>query len=369
MVLIPDGTPCGGSSPFTEEEGPPEVTGSRGGTSAIEQDADDGMQGVRLLFREQGLSEQTTAILMSSWKPSTRRQYGVSIRRWLSYCAEREIDPVRPSLNQSLEFFTMLFEKGLAYDSMNTARGALSSLGLKFDGFRVGNHPLVVRYMRGVFQMKPPKPRYTNIWDVNLVLDFLRTLSPVRQLSLKDLTLKLTMLMALIQAARIQTLQLISAVGYKKTDEDFIFSLSDSLKQTRPSSNVLLVSFKAYPPDRRLCVYSVIEEYLLRTEELRRCLKNEENNLLLSFIKPFKRVSRDTISRWLKMVMVKAGIDVTRFGACSVRAAAASKAKVKGVPVGDILLRAGWSNEKTFARFYQRPVLDSVDTFQEGVLA
>ena len=116
-------------------------------------------------------------------------------------------------------------------------------------------------------------------------------------------------------------------------------------------------------------MYTVLEEYFLRTDEIRRGLNNEENNLLLSFIKPFKRVSRDTISRWLKSVMLKAGINITQFGAYSVRAAAVSKAKVKGVPVGDILQKAGWSNEKTFARFYHKPVLGNIDTFQEGVLA
>ena len=43
-------------------------------------------------------------------------------------------------------------------------------------------------------------------------------------------------------------------------------------------------------------MYTVLEEYLMRTEELRRDLNNDGNNLLLSFINPFKRVSRDTIS-------------------------------------------------------------------------
>ena len=157
-------------------------------------------------------------------------------------------------------------------------------------------------------------------------------------------------------------------MGFKKTKEEFVFKLSDSLKQNRPHLNILLISFKAYPPDRRLCVYSVLEEYLLRIEDLRINLKIEENNLLLSFIKPYKRVSRDTIARWLKTVMSKAGIDINQFGAYSVRAASVSKAKEKGVPVGDILMKAGWSNETTFARFYQKPVLDTTDSFQLGVL-
>ena len=122
--------------------------------------------------------------------------------------------------------------------SLNTARRALSSLGLNFDGFKVGSHPLVIRYMKWIFVPKPPKPRYTVIWDVNHILCYLRKLSPVCHLSFKDLTLKLTMLMALTQAARAQTLQFFSVKSYKKLKSEFVFELSDSLKQNRPNCQV-----------------------------------------------------------------------------------------------------------------------------------
>jgi hypothetical protein len=54
--------------------------------------------------------------------------------------------------------------------------------------------------MKGIFALRPPKPCYVSASDVNAVLMYLRKLSPVKQLTLKDLTLKLTMLMALTQA-------------------------------------------------------------------------------------------------------------------------------------------------------------------------
>ena len=72
---------------------------------------------------------------------------------------------------------------------------------------------------------------------------------------LKDLTLKLTMLMALTQAARVQTLQFVSVNSYKKLKSKFVFELSDSLKQNRPNCQVASLCFKAYPLDRRLCIY------------------------------------------------------------------------------------------------------------------
>ena len=80
------------------------------------------------------------------------------------------------------------------------------------------------------------------------------------------------------------------------------------------------------------------------------------NQLLLSFQKPFKPVSKDTISRWIKNVLKGAGIDTTKFGAHSTRAASTSAAAREGTPLEVILESAGWSNCQTFAKFYQKPI-------------
>ena len=49
------------------------------------------------------------------------------------------------------------------------------------------------------------------------------------------------------------------------------------------------------------------------------------------------------------------GIDVNTFKPHSTRAAAASKAKTVSVPIKEILDTAGWSSERTFDRFYNKP--------------
>ena len=303
---------------------------------------------------------------MQSWKSGTKKQYNTHINRWFCYCSKRKISPISPTLETVVEFLTELFNKGLGYETLNTARAALSALGINFEGFRIGNHPLIIRYMKGVFAARPSQPRYSEIWDVNKVLVYLKKLSPVKRLSLKDLTLKLVMLMALIQAARVQTLQLISFIDYKKLKTEFVFKLDDLLKQNRPGCNIVFISLKAYPPDRRLCIYTVLKEYLSRTRTIRTV--SNSNKLLLSYIKPYKNVTRDTISRWIKTVMCRSGIDTKIYGSHSVRSASSSKAKVSGVPIATILERAGWSSESTFARFYSRKITSDRDQYQESVL-
>ena len=61
---------------------------------------------------------------------------------------------------------------------------------------------MMAKFMKGVFSLRPPEPKYFVTWDVRQVLDFLKTWSPAESLSLKQLTLKLVMLAALITTAR-----------------------------------------------------------------------------------------------------------------------------------------------------------------------
>ncbi|WAR26591.1 hypothetical protein MAR_012295 [Mya arenaria] len=303
---------------------------------------------------------------MQSWRPGTKKQYNTHIKRWFQYCSERETSPILPTLETVVKFLTFQYSNGLGYESLNTAKGALSALGLQFDGFRVENHPLIIRYMKGVFASRPSKPRYTYIWDVDIVLLYLKKLSPVKHLSLKDLTLKLVMLMALTQAARVHTLHLLNFKCNKKLKSEYVLQFNGHLKQSRPGHNVVCVSFRAYPPDRRLCVYTVLKEYLSRTSVLRH--NGNSGKFFMSYVKPHATVTRDTISRWIKTVMRRAGINVKDFSSHSVRSVVTSKASTSAVPIADILTKAGWSRESTFRKFYDKPVLNRSDKFQEGIL-
>ena len=132
------------------------------------------------------------------------------------------------------------------------------------------------------------------------------------------------------------------------------------IKQNRPSWSENCLEFFSYPPDRRLCVIFVLNEYLKRTVRLR----NNCNKLFISYIKLFGPVTKDTISRWLKNVMSRSGIDINTVSAHSVRAASTSKAYANLVPVDNILKVAGWSNE----RFYKKPIETAKSGYQKAVL-
>ena len=86
---------------------------------------------------------------------------------------------------------------------------------------------------------------------------------------------------------------------------------------------------------------------------------DESRKLLLSYVRPHKRVSKDTVARWCKTVLGSAGIDTKVFGSHSARSASASKAQASGLQLNNIMKAAGWTNEKTFARFYNKPIVSN----------
>ncbi|CAB4019063.1 Gag-Pro-Pol poly [Paramuricea clavata] len=119
----------------------------------------------------------------------------------------------------------------------------------------------------------------------------------------------------------------------------------------------------AYPSDPRLCIVTHLNAYKEKTKSLR----GVDSKLFFSYVKPHKAVSKDTISRWIRTVMMNAGLDVTIFKPHSTRSAATSKATQACVPIQDILKQAGWSNHRKFDRFYNKPVRKE-SSFAESVL-
>ncbi|XP_062571921.1 uncharacterized protein LOC134233885 [Saccostrea cucullata] len=149
-------------------------------------------------FKNRGLSDDTQKILLSSWRESTKKQYRAYFEKWLSFCNSRQINVFEANVNNVLSFLTELFQSGSGYSCLNTARSALSSFLQLENCVNIGSHPLIRRFMRGVFVLRPALPRYNVTWDVNIVLKYLKSLSPLSSLSLLQLSRKLVMLLALL---------------------------------------------------------------------------------------------------------------------------------------------------------------------------
>ena len=299
-----------------------------------------------------------------SWRSGTRKQYATYLQKWRRYCSSRDIDSLHPSVEDGINFLAELYDSGIGYSAINTARSAISSVVTLPNNTSFGAHPMVCRFLKGVFELKPSLPKYRNIWDVNTVLTYLSSLHPPQDLTLKDLTLKTTMLLALLSGQRCQTLHSLSVSSMVLKPDSCVFTIHKLLKTSRPGKHVTDLTFTAYPPDSRLCPIVCLSEYVKRTSKLRTGC----DQLLVSIQKPHKSVSTHTISRWLKTVLEKAGIDTSVFKAHSTRAASTSAAAVSKIPLSTIMDNAGWSNASTFGKFYKKPIVPATKAYGQLLL-
>ena len=165
--------------------------------------------------------------------------------------------------------------------------------------------------------------------------------------------------MLLLSGQRGQTIHLLNLDGLNIIDDTCIFqhiptcmfhmTLAYSLlaKTSKPGSRATVLTFKEYTENHAVCPVLTLKEYLAQTKLLRK----DEKQLLISYQKPHKAISRDTILRWVKMGLSAAGIDTAVFTPHSTRAASTSKAKAQSVSMDIIMSLAGWSKATTFQRF------------------
>ena len=265
---------------------------------------------------------------------------------------------------QGLQFLQELKESGRGYTSINTARSALSTV-LRHYGMAFGIHPDVKIFMKGVYNLNPPRARYVKIWDTSVVVTLLKKWSPAATLSLAKLAKKLAVLVLLVTGQRPQILSALKVNFMEVSPTHFEFEVqSKDLKQGRLGYKPDPVRLKKYAPDKRLCVYHYMETYLRRTLNRRGKFKQ----VFLTFRKPYGPASLNTMSRWVKEVLQEAGVDTGVFKPGSTRHASTSKAYAAGLPLSEIMKQAGWSSSSMFARYYNKPISRPARDMSEAVL-
>ena len=174
------------------------------------------------------------------------------------------------------------------------------------------------------------------------------------------------MLLLLITGQRGQFIHLLTLNGIQLTSQAAYLSLDKHTKTSRPNNATAAVTITEFTPDSRICPLTTLKAYMKKTETLR----NGENKLFISFIRPDKAVSRDTISRWTKQVLTNSGIDRKNFTSQSTRAASVTKDHQKQIPLDTILNTIGWESAKKFQKCYHKPLLDPREaTLAEAVLS
>ena len=191
-------------------------------------------------------------------------------------CTEWKVNCYNPPLEKVLDYLTSLYKRGLKYDSINTAKSAISAIVEPSNSRTLGNQPLISWFMKGVFRGRPPVPHYECTWDVQIVLTHLGSFAVA-----KDLTQTLVMLIALVSAQRTQSLFLLDLQFMKSRTDTIEFGFPTHIKQSRPGYKNPTLQLKAYLADPKLCVVTQLKEYIFRTQTLR----GSQTKLFISYVR------------------------------------------------------------------------------------
>ena len=182
----------------------------------------------------------------------------------------------------------------------------------------VGQHPLVTSLMAGILNSRPHQPTYIFVWDVQVVLNFIKKNRGISSsLPDQELTNKLCMLLSLTTAFRVSDLQHLDIRYMIKEDNKVTFyfpKLHKSWRKGKPSPSFAIIGV---PEDSQLCVTETLDMCLYTTKDR----KLGKSQLLLSFLRPCKEVVSSTISGWIKKVLKLGKVDTDIYKAHSTRSA------------------------------------------------
>lgn len=317
---------------------------------------------VKQAFVNKGVPLASVDIMLASITESTLKQYNVGFKLWWQFCQSKNTNPFNGSIADLLEFFTFHFEQGKSFGTLNSIRAAISliSSSNNLEDFRLK------RFFKGIQNLRPNRPKYDTIWDPSIVLKYLESLFPNEGLSLRDITLKLASLLALVTAHRVQTLSLIRLENIVHLQNGIEIKIPDRIKTSGRGSKQPLLTLPKFTQNPKLCVASTLDCYLKITKAFR----GDVARLFITFKKPFRAATSQSISRWIKLVLARSGLNTSIFTAHSTRHAATSAAYRSGVNLDVIRRTAGWSvDSQTFAVFYNKPIVKSGNVFADSILS
>ena len=121
------------------------------------------------------------------------------------------------------------------------------------------------------------------------------------------------MLLALTSAGRASDIAYLDTRYLIKQPSGYIFQFGKNTKTSTRTRQKKPLKFYPFRENKNLCAWHHIDLYLDKMKEFHKI----ETQLLLSFIKPHKRVTTQTISRWILEVLDSLGINTEVFSGLS----------------------------------------------------
>lgn len=289
-------------------------------------------------------------MMLKSIRTSTDKQYTTYINKFVTFCRCHKMPLINVEETFVINFLQSLYDSDGGYSLINTASSAVNHF-LNLIGNSLKSTAMISKFKKGVFNSRPALPKYCSTWDPQIVLDYFDTVGDTKNDDILFLASKSVTLLALASCVRVSTLQSLRYEDITFTADKLCIRITQLQKQTRPGYHQSAIELERYSISNH-CVVEALERYIRLTNDSR---KASGSNIYITTTKPYKDASVDTVARWIKNTIHKAGISVN-FTAHSTRSASTSDLSNKGIDIKTILEKAGWSSINTFYKFYRKPI-------------
>ncbi|XP_058024732.1 uncharacterized protein LOC131191046 [Ahaetulla prasina] len=336
------------------------------------------MEVERCVLATARVPHQVIPTMLASRRDSTKRIYEATWRTFEKWCTSHSIRATSASVLDILAFLQRGLDSGLATNTLKRQVAAISSVLRCGSLISLSKEPLIQQFFRGANNVNPPVVHRFPSWRLNAVLNALTKtpFEPLRDSSLRFLSLKVSFLIAITSARRISELSALSVRQdlctffndrvVLRLDPTFVPKVNS---QFHRAQDIVLPNFCPNPRHHlekvwhTLDVRRALKIYIDRTSTFR---KTEA--LFVSF-QPLtlgQKVTKSVLARWIRATIATAyesqSLPVPRnITAHSTRSAASSAAWGAQASIDEICRAATWSTPSSFIRHYRVDSYASAD--------
>ena len=148
----------------------PQTFWNQSETSTLSETADVGLIYLEPVSSTTSISSDAQAVISAAWRNTTKTKDNSIFKIWTNLCSKRSINSLQPNTVKIIEFLTEEFKRGLSHNSLVLARSALGHC-LSCD---IIHRSTVSTFLKGVYNLRPPTPKYFAIWNVNTLLSHIQ---------------------------------------------------------------------------------------------------------------------------------------------------------------------------------------------------
>ena len=104
-------------------------------------------------------------ILQAALRASTVLKYKSYLTKWNNYCMQNNISHIQPKINELLDYFTHLYKSGVSYSVIDSSKSVLFNILFLPPYASILEHPKIIKYFKGVYNLRPPTQKITFVWD------------------------------------------------------------------------------------------------------------------------------------------------------------------------------------------------------------